>query len=68
MTDEIGKQLRAVLSPTQDNGMPRSVWSSLEERLNEKPRWSLIDVGLAASAAITLVMFPEWLWLLVYQL
>lgn len=37
-------------------------------RLGESPRWSYIDLGLAAAAAVTLAVFPEWLWLLAYHL
>jgi len=69
MTDDrLGQLLRAVLPPTQDSAAPRDLWPSLVERLNERPRWSLIDLGLGAAAAAALLMFPEWLGPLVYHL
>jgi hypothetical protein len=34
------------------------------ERLEQKPRWSVLDVGLGAAAAAAFLMFPESLWIL----
>ena len=66
--DQLGKLLRAALPPTQDSAARRDLWPSIVQRLNERPRWSLIDVALGAAAAAALLMFPEWLRLLVYHL
>jgi hypothetical protein len=69
VTDErLEKLLRAALPPTQDVAARHDVWPSLAQRLDEKPRWSVLDVGLGAAAAVALLLFPEWLWLLVYHL
>jgi len=69
MNDErLGQLLRRALPPTQDSGPRRDLWSSLEERLDERARWSLIDAGLGIAAALALVIFPEWLLPLVYHM
>ena len=69
MTDErLQKLLRAALPPTEDVGARHDLWRSLAQRLDEKPRWSVLDVALGAAAAVALLLFPEWLWLLVYHL
>jgi hypothetical protein len=52
----------------RDSVARRDLWPPLVARLKERPRWSLIDVGLAAAAAVALLMFPEWLWLLAYHI
>lgn len=69
MTDDrLEKLLRDALLPTQPSASRRDVWPLLAERLDEKPRWSLIDIGLSAAVVVSLLLFPEWLWLLVYHL
>lgn len=69
MTDEqLAELLRAAMPPTRRDTLPRDVWPDLVDRLERSPRWTMLDLGLAAAAAIALVMFPEWLWLLVYHL
>ena len=69
MTDErLAERLRAARPPIQDTGVPRDLWPSLAARLEERPRWSPLDVGLCAAVAAALMMFPDWLWLLVYHL
>ena len=69
MTDERLKELlRAVLPPSQPGGPARDVWPRIESRLEQRPRWSYVDLGLAAAAATALAAFPEWLWLLAYHL
>ncbi len=69
MTDErLEKLLRAALPPTQDAAPRHDAWPSLAQCLDETPRWSVLDVGLGAAAAVALLLFPEWLWLLVYHL
>ena len=66
--DRLGQLLRAALPPTQDSGPQRDLWSSLEERLEERTRWTLIDVGLGIAALLALAIFPEWLLPLVYHM
>ena len=69
MNDErLGQLLRAALPPTADSGARRDLWPSLVERLNVRPRWSLIALGLGIAAAIALLLFPEWLGPLAYHL
>ena len=69
MTDDrLGKLLRAALPPTENVSPRNDVWPALARRLDEKPGWSVIDVGLGAAAVIALLLLPEWLWLLVYHL
>ena len=68
MTDERLKNLlRSALPPT-DHGAARDVWPRLSERLDRTTEWSYVDLGLAAAAAVTFLIFPEWLWLLAYHL
>lgn len=62
--DALGKLLREARPPIRDDAPRRDVWPSLVERLDERTRWSLTDVGLGIAAVVALLMFPGWLWLL----
>ena len=44
------------------------LWPAVVDRVDRHPRWSAIDLALAAAVAVTLLMNPEWLWLLAYHL
>ena len=69
MTDDrLTELLRRALPPPEDDGPRRDLWPRMAARFDERPRWSYIDLGLAAAAAIALAVFPEWLWLLAYHL
>jgi hypothetical protein len=69
MTDErLEELLRAALPPTKDVSPRNDVWPKLEQRLDEQPRWSLLDVFLGIAAAVALLLFPERLWLLLHHL
>ena len=69
MTDEQLQELvRASLPPAQTDGPTRDLWPLFASRLEERPRWSYVDLGLAAAAAVALAIFPEWFWLLAYHL
>ena len=69
MTDERLKELvRASLLPSPIDGPARDVWPHIAARLEQRPRWSYLDLGLAAAAATALAIFPEWFWLLAYHL
>ena len=69
MNDEgLAERLRAALPPTRDESVRRDLWPALVARLEERPRWSLLDLGLCAAVAGALLLFPEWLGLLVYHL
>ena len=69
MTDERLKELlRGAISPPDAEEPRRDLWPQMAARLEERLRWSYIDLGLAAAAAVALAVFPEWLWLLAYHL
>jgi hypothetical protein len=69
MTDErLSELLRGALPQTHDEHPGRNVWPRVSARLESSTSWSYLDLGLAAAAAVALVMFPEWLWLLAYHL
>ena len=69
MTDEQLQELvRASLPPSQADGPTRDLWPLLACRLEARPRWSYVDLGLATAAAVALAIFPEWFWLLAYHL
>ena len=69
MTDQrLAERLRAVRPPTQEQRARRDLWRALVDRLDARPRWSLLDFGLFAAVAAALLVFPEWVWLLVYHL
>jgi hypothetical protein len=69
MRDErLERLLRAALPPTEDVSPRNDAWPAIARRLDEKPRWSVLDVSLGVAAAVALLLFPESLWLLVYHL
>lgn len=69
MTDDhVTKLLRSALPPTGDGVAAGDMWTRLSERLDGTTEWSYVDLGLAAAAAATFLIFPEWLWLLAYNL
>ena len=69
MTDERMKELLRAAMPLSGAEEPgRDLWPQVATRLEQGPRCSYVDLGLAAAAAVALVAFPEWLWLLAYHL
>ena len=69
MTDERLRELvRAALPPSRNDRPARDMWPRVASRLEERPRWSYLDLGLAAAAATVLAVFPDWFWLLAYHL
>jgi hypothetical protein len=66
--DELEKHLREALAPTSDSPARRDLWPALMQRLDERPRWSLIDVGLGIAAAVALLISPDRLWLIAFHL
>jgi hypothetical protein len=66
--DELERHLREALRPTADGPARRDLWAALTKRLDERPRWSLIDVGLTIAVAVALLISPDRLWLLAYHL
>ena len=68
MTDDrLGTLLRGALPPTRPGASRRDLWPLVAKRLDERPRWSWIDSALSAAVTVSLLSFPEWLWLLVYH-
>jgi hypothetical protein len=69
MTDEhLNELLRSALPPVDDGTSARDVWPQLSGRLDGTAEWSYVDLGLAAAATVTFLIFPEWLWLLAYHM
>jgi len=69
MTDErLGELLRTALPQSSPDDPSRDLWPDLVARIDGAPRWSLLDWSLAAAVAVSVLIFPEWLWLLAYHL
>ena len=68
MTDDRLGQLLRTAMPAPDDEPPRDVWAVVEDRLDRGPRWSLLDLGLAAAVIVALLLNPEWIWVLAYHL
>ena len=69
MTDDtLQVLLKHALPPSAADGPWRDVWPDLVARIDAAPRWSLLDLSLAAAVAIALILFPEGFWLLAYHL
>ena len=66
--DESVALLRAAIHPTGDERPARDLWSAVHARAQAGPRWSWVDLALAAAAAVALAMNPRWLSLLAYHL
>jgi hypothetical protein len=69
MTDEeCVALLRATFRPTGDERPARDLWPAVQARAQSGPRWSWVDLAMAAAAAAALAMNPRWLSLLTYHL
>ena len=69
MTDDrLQELLRAAMPPAGDADPRRDLWPAVAERLERGAGWSMLDLGLAAAVTVTLLMFPEWLFVLAYHL
>ena len=69
MTDEdLQALLKSALPAPVDDPPPRDRWTDIVTRVDDRPRWSLLDLGLAAAVAGALLLFPEGIWLLAYHL
>ena len=66
--EHLERLLREALEPERRPGPPRDLWPLVEARAHSAARWSWLDLGLAAVAAVVLLMQPAWLWLLIYHL
>ena len=70
MTDDRRLQhlLRSAFPRTADQEPSRNLWPLVVKQIHAPVKRSWFDVSLAAVIAILLMMFPEWLLLLVYHL
>lgn len=69
MSDEHLKELlHLAMPPTAEDVVVADVWPQLSHRFERNRRWSYVDLGLAAAVTLTFLIFPEWLWLLAYNL
>jgi hypothetical protein len=66
--DSLERLLRTALPLAAGDRPSRDLWVLVERRLEEPTRWSMVDLSLAAIIAITLLMFPSWMFVLAYQL
>ena len=75
MTDEerLAELLRRAVPPVRlevlTEGHPsRDLWPRVARRLQPSPRWSPLDLALAAAVALALILFPQALWLIAYHM
>jgi hypothetical protein len=69
MTDErLQELLLTAMSPSADEVPKRDLWPQMATRFEHAPRWSYVDLSLAAAVLAALAVFPEWLWPLAYHL
>ena len=66
--DRLQHLLRGAFPPVQAHDPARDLWRLNESRVDQPARWSWVDVGLAAAAAIALVAFPGSFFLIAYHL
>jgi hypothetical protein len=68
MSDRFEDLLRGALPPVATGGPGPDLWLRVVERLDTRAPMPWVDLGLLALVAITLLMFPEGLFLLAYHL
>jgi hypothetical protein len=67
--DRLRDLLRAAYPPPTGRGPSRDLWVSVVARIDAPPvRPSRLDVALAALIAVLLIVFPRYLWLVVYHM
>jgi hypothetical protein len=66
--DGLDHLLRAALPPVTPGEPGADLWPRIVERLDTRPPVSWVDLSLVALVALTLLMFPEGLFLLAYHL
>jgi hypothetical protein len=59
--------LRSALPPVGTTGPSRDLWPRLVARSQASRTWPWIDIGLAAAAAVTLLLRPDLFVLLAYH-
>ena len=60
--------LREALPPVMPRGPSADLWPRVVDRLDARPPVSWVDLSLLALVVLTLLMFPEGLFLLAYHL
>jgi hypothetical protein len=70
MTDDerFERLVRSAIPPVAAARPSRDLWPAIVNRGWAPARWSWLDLGVAAAVAVSLVMFPDALWLLAYHL
>ena len=58
--------LRSAVPPIVTTAPSRDLWPLVVKRIHGRAKWSWLDAGLAAGAAIALLMRLDWLVLLAY--
>jgi len=67
--DQLSQLLRTALPAADATAAPsRDLWPAVVRRSEARIEVSSADWSMAAIVAIVLVMFPEWILLLAYQL
>ena len=64
--DQLAALLRTAMPPLGSRTPPRDLWPRLVRRAHQRPRWTWLDIGLAAAVAGALFVWPESLLLLAY--
>jgi hypothetical protein len=66
--DQISQLLRLALPAVDARGPSRDLWPAVVRRGEVRTRMSSVDWSMAALVVIVLLLFPEWFWVLAYQL
>ena len=66
--ERLEQRLRSSLPPAAASGPSRDLWPLIVSRSRTPAGWPRLDISMATVVVIVLVMFPDWLWLLVYHL
>jgi hypothetical protein len=66
--DQISQLLRSALPAVDAGGPSRDLWPAVVRRGEALTQMSSVDWSMAALVVIVLFLFPEWFWLLAYQL
>jgi len=64
----LARLLRSAFPPTAALSPTHDLWPAVVDHSYAKDAWSWIDLGVAAAAALALVLFPNLLWLFAYHL
>ncbi len=66
--ERLRRLVRVALPPIDDAGPSRDLWPLMLQRLDAGPRWSWFDIALGAAVTTLLLMFPDWVTALAYNL